>query len=282
MAGINIDNRFSPSTTGPWWRRCFSTMLAGIVTVNVLVFLVVSGTDALARFNLAPWLGMLGPVEIWINRPWGLLTYMFVQTDILHLLFNMIWLWGFGTLMLRFDGPGILLRTYLAGGIGGALCFLLLTSLPFSSGVSLLVVSSASIMGVIAGAAARQPRIKVGLVFFGQVELRVLALIAIVLLGIVPGIGNFPTLAAHIGGALSGWAFIALTFRKKKSSPASYHANKKKSHLTQVRAHQRRGLSEEQQREMDELLAKVKAKGYKNLTDSEKQRLFNISSYIKE
>ncbi|MDE6395708.1 MAG: rhomboid family intramembrane serine protease, partial [Muribaculaceae bacterium] len=196
MAGINIDNCFRPRAARPWWSRCFSSMLAGIVTVNVLIFLIVSGTDALARFNLAPWLGMLGPAEVWIKRPWGLLTYMFVQTDLIHLLFNMVWLWGFGTLMTRFDGPRTLLRTYLAGGIGGAVCFLILTTVLEVKGVSMLVGSSAAVMGIIAGAAARQPRVRVGLVFFGDVELRVIALIAIVLLGIVPGIGSLPTLTA--------------------------------------------------------------------------------------
>ncbi len=282
MAGINIDNRFRANSGRPWWTRCFSSMLAAIVTVNVLVFLVVSGTDALARFNPAVYLGMLGPVEVWINRPWGLLTYMFVQTDLLHLLFNMIWLWGFGTLIVRFDGPRSLLRTYLAGGIGGGLCFLALTSVIPSNGVSMLVGSSAAVMGVIAGAAARQPRVRVGLVLFGDVELRFLALIAIVLLGVVPGIGSVPTLAAHLGGALAGWAYVAFAFRNRRPETVRTRRQTNARPLSQVRAHQRRGLSEEQQREMDQLLAKVKAGGYKSLNDAEKQRLFNISSFIKE
>lgn len=280
MAGINTD-RFHKHYGAPWWTRCFATMTTTLVTVNVLVFLVVGALTAVAKLPVVQYVALLGPVGRWIYSPWGLLTYMFVQTDLLHLLFNMIWLWGFGMLMERFDGRRCLLLTYAAGGIGGGVCYLVVTTMGGPGTLSMLVGSSASVMGVIAGAAARQPRIRVGLVLFGNVELRVLALIAIVLLGVVPGIGNIPTLAAHIGGALAGWLWVAWRYRSADRWKTPKVSKTSKAPMSRVRQHQRRGLNEEQQREMDELLAKVKQSGYKSLTTAEKQRLFKISSYIK-
>lgn len=279
MAGINSKSSFSS-----YFCRCFSTALGAIVTINVLVFLVLGAIIAFGKVNPVQYVGLLGPVETWIKYPWGLFTYMFVQFDFLHLLFNMLWLWGFGTLIVRFDGSSVLWRTYIAGGLGGGLCFLAVTSFAYTSGNSLLVGSSASVMAVIAGAAARQPRIRVRLMPFGQVELRVLTLIAIVLLGVVPGIGNTPTLVAHLGGALAGWGYVYFRFHRRSDSAYSFgkRTNSSRQKITQVRAHQRRGLSEDQQREMDALLDKVRKSGYKCLTDEEKKRLFNISSYIKE
>ena len=43
-----------------------------------------------------------GRSEYLLSRPWTIFTYMFTQFDFLHLLFNMLWLYWFGSFFLNY------------------------------------------------------------------------------------------------------------------------------------------------------------------------------------
>lgn len=42
-----------------------------------------------------------------VKQPWSLLTYMFMHAGILHLLFNMLWLYWFGQMFLSLFSASI-------------------------------------------------------------------------------------------------------------------------------------------------------------------------------
>lgn len=52
-----------------------------------------------------------------VKQPWSLLTYMFMHAGILHLLFNMLWLYWFGQMFLSLFSAKHFRGLYLLGGI---------------------------------------------------------------------------------------------------------------------------------------------------------------------
>lgn len=270
--------------------RLRHSMLGCIIALNVLVFLVLKILVLCGLEQPVNWTSLNGSFSHFVTKPWGLLTYMFVHIDVIHLLFNMMWLWAFGAIIMRFDGPKPLLRSYIFSGIGGAICFLFATMSIL--GTSYLYGASAAVLGVVAYAAVRNGRQSVQMVLFGTVQIRWIALVAIVLCIIAGGTGNIPALAAHAGGAISG-AIVAIIQKYKQSGQSSattiHHIFKtpaKKTNTagwrpTNVRQHQRRGLSETEQAEFDALLVKVRKIGYNNMQPEDRRRLFELSSHIK-
>ena len=60
-----------------------------------------------------------------IHQPWSLFTYMFMHAGILHILFNMLWLYWFGSLFLYFFSAKHLRGLYVLGGICGGLLYMI-------------------------------------------------------------------------------------------------------------------------------------------------------------
>ena len=102
-----------------------------LVYVNVAVFLVVTLVQIfLTLFNVpaSPWMNYLelpAWTEVFIRRPWTLITYMFMHAGVLHILFNMLWLFWFGRLFLAFFSSKHLRGLYFLGGICGGLLYML-------------------------------------------------------------------------------------------------------------------------------------------------------------
>lgn len=60
-----------------------------------------------------------------VKQPWSLLTYMFMHAGILHLLFNMLWLYWFGQMFLSLFSAKHFRGLYLLGGICGGLLYMI-------------------------------------------------------------------------------------------------------------------------------------------------------------
>jgi membrane associated rhomboid family serine protease len=93
----------------PWVRR--------LIVANVLVFLVQSTLFA-NNPDLVKALAF-NPLAAW-NQPWTFVTYMFLHAGILHLAFNMLVLFVFGSSVEERMGGRMFLLFYLLCGIGGA------------------------------------------------------------------------------------------------------------------------------------------------------------------
>lgn len=260
------------------------TQLSVLIGLNLVVFVFLGLLSLFSAGGIVSWLVMRAPVSAWIAEPWGLATYMFVQIDFLHLLFNMLWLLSFGVVMCRFGRERRLYATYFISGLAGSLSFLVIGQMD-QGGVMALYGSSSAVLGVIAACAALFPRLRLNMVLFGSVELRWLALVALILCGIAPGLGSIPTLIAHIAGAVAGYVYGALSSRRSFRLP---RRNDKRIERTKrggainVRQHQKRGLKETDQAELDLLLQRVSKSGYKSLSMSERHRLFELSNKINE
>ena len=109
-----------------------SSMLMKIVWINIGVFValrllaivgVFSGNPSLINTILL-WVELPSSPAVLVTRPWTLISYMFAQYDLLHIVFNMLWLYWFGTMFRMVGTSRQLLVLYLYGGIAGAVLFL--------------------------------------------------------------------------------------------------------------------------------------------------------------
>lgn len=99
------------------------------IFINVALFLVVRLTDVFCTllgvpFSLTPYLELPSDPMLLLYRPYTVFTYMFFQYDLLHLLFNMLWLYWFGQLFLLFFNAKQFGGVYILGGLSGAAVYL--------------------------------------------------------------------------------------------------------------------------------------------------------------
>ena len=306
MAGFidNIRGRFAAATVPV---RFVMVNVAVFVIVRVLALVcllfAVDATPAIELLEMPS-----NPVKF-VHQPWSLISYMFLHYDVMHILFNMLWLYWFGAMFHQIFGTRRFVGLYFLGGIGGALLYMLAYNvLPlFSSTEGLLLGASASVLAIVAATAVRQPDYKVGLLFFGQISLKWIAIVTIFIDVISIGSSNAGGHIAHLGGALVGAAFaladrrgtditawfnraidliVNLTRRRPRVKVGNFHnspfTRTKQQPRTDKQQYERdngrrNSMTPAEEAEMDEILKKIKLSGYASLTAEEKRRLFEVS-----
>ena len=243
------------------------------------------------------WLELPAWLPQFIRQPWSLLTYMFLHSGVLHLLFNMLWLYWFGKLFLMFFSARHFRGLYLLGGICGGLFYMLAYNVfpyfgQFLYG-SYLLGASASVLAVVVATAVRQPDYTVNFMFVGAVRLKYVALFMVVTDLLFVTSGNGGGHIAHLGGALAGWWFAASLSKGRDVTRwinyvwdvLSGGINLNKPKKPKMKAH-RGGRAQDydynankkaQSEEVDRILDKLKKSGYGSLTTEEKKRLFDAS-----
>lgn len=257
------------------------------IGINVLVFLAINllaagefltgGSDSAADW-LQLQLSMPAYYEQFPFKFWTIVSYMFTQRGFFHLLFNMLWLYWLGQIFLDFLNKRQFIFTYLAGGIIGALLYLLAFNLlPVFSGTvqnSFLLGSSASVMAVVVATATLVPNFTIQLLFLGGVKLKYLAL-AYFILDII-GIGSEPGGSlAHIGGAVLGFVYIQQLNRGTDFS--NVFKRRKKLKVVKNKSAGTTAAALPDQEIIDKILDKISQSGYDSLTKMEKETLFKAS-----
>jgi membrane associated rhomboid family serine protease len=103
-----------------------STAMKALIAANVAVFIAQSIVPGRI---LEDWLG-LWPANV-VPRIWQPATYLFLHGGPIHLLFNMLTLWMFGTELERMWGTRYFLKFYFVCGIGAGVLTVLFSFLPF-------------------------------------------------------------------------------------------------------------------------------------------------------
>lgn len=194
------------------------SIVTQLICINAVLFLLFAIVRTVLKlFNIIDpvWLDFLSlPASLseLLYRPWSLFTYMFMHANFSHILFNMLWLWWFGSLFLQFFSARHLRGLYILAGLaGGALYVLCYNVFPlFSSNLSqsTLVGASAAILGIVIATAVHEPNYKIHLLFFGNIALKWLAVATVVIDILLIASSNAGGHFAHLGGALAGWAFV--------------------------------------------------------------------------
>jgi membrane associated rhomboid family serine protease len=262
-----------------------NTLIFIVLTlVNIPFFLSGKGGvvyDALIR----EYVGFPASIARLPFRFYTIFTYQFFHDGLLHVLFNMLWLFWMGRIFLDFLKPRQFHFVYLAGGFAGALLYLLAYNVfpvfatATASGAT-IIGSSASVMAIIVATATLLPDYSMRLLFFGDVKLKYLAIAYIVLDLIGIASTNAGGSFAHIGGAVMGFAYIKLL----KSGTDWSNIFKRKPKLKVVKnefAKQdaKRQAEKVNQEEIDRILDKISKTGYDKLNKEEKETLFKASKH---
>ena len=271
-----------------------------LVVQIVRIVLVLSNANELFPGFLT-YLAVPANLEVLARRPWTLITYMFLHEGFIHILFNLLWLYWFGTVFVQELGLKKLLSTYLLGGFSGGILYVVFYNVfPVFAGVregSIALGASASVMAVVVATATYQPDRRMHLVLIGPIKIVYIALAMFILTSLVDFSVNTGGKIAHIGGALSGFLFayyyrrgkdltkgfdrtmdsIATWFKPgKEKLKVTYKRSAKEKRPTDDKEYNQQKVAE--QKEIDQILDKISKAGYDSLTSREKEMLFKMSN----
>jgi membrane associated rhomboid family serine protease len=275
-----------------------SDTLQRLILINVVFFFLVRIVNALSELFMHPvfsfedvsyYTAIPANLDSLVRRPWTILTYMFFHWDILHILFNMLWLYWMGRIFQEYLGNKKLINTYILGGITGALFFVIGFNLfPLFSGslpASFALGASASVLAITVAAATLLPNYPIQLFLFGNVKLKWIAAVTILLDLINVSGSNAGGHIAHIGGAFYG--FLYITMLKKGTDLSGWltvlldrFSGRPRMRVSKVKTkHDEEFIANKKakQEKMDDILDKISKSGYGSLTQAEKDFLFQMS-----
>ncbi|MBN1272489.1 MAG: rhomboid family intramembrane serine protease [Candidatus Aminicenantes bacterium] len=205
----------------------FSYVTVFLIALNIIIFLLqvfsshgLEGSIIrmgaipyeLTHFRTLPYFSRISP-------PLTLLTCMFLHGGLLHLLFNMLYLWIFGNNVEDFLGPVRYILFYLVSGLGASLTHIIFNP---SSRIPMIGASGA-IAGVLGAYFLLFPRANILTFIFLFIFIRVVPIPAAVVLGIWflmqllnMGFGGGVAWFAHIGGFLVGLFLVKIYVRRKQ------------------------------------------------------------------
>lgn len=201
----------------------------GLIAINVIVFLLTSMQRADVAEAAVLGLGYI-PSTVFniVERPdemvivpdsFTLITYAFLHGDILHLGGNMLFLWVFGDNVEDALGHVRYLAFYLLCAAAGAMAH----GLVLPSSTAPLIGASGAIAGIVAAYLILHPRVRIWVLAFGRIPLRIPAYITLSLwiafqvLMMVAGGEDQISWAAHVGGIVAG--AVLVVFMRRSGVP---------------------------------------------------------------
>lgn len=165
-------------------------LIGFLIAANVIVFVGTTiNPHLIDLFGLTP--------ALFLQRPWTIITNMFIHANLGHIFGNMLTLFFFGRYLLEIVGEKKILITYFAGGILGNIFYLVLGD-PYTTAIG----ASGAIFAVGGALTVLQPNMKI---FIFPIPIPIPLWVAV--------IGGFFIMAqpgvaweAHLGGLVFGLA----------------------------------------------------------------------------
>ena len=253
----------------------------GLFLLTIIFFYNFKSGD----FSFPSWVALYSSFSDVLTKPWTLISYLFVHSGFIHLLFNMLMLHFVSRFFLTFFTEKQYLVVYLLGGVFGGLVFV---TIYYFLGIRIPVVgASGAIMTLLVAATAYSPYYILQIPLIGRIKLwHVTALILfidILQLLLVNTGGHI----VHLSGAFFGFLYVFLlkkgtdlakpfsnlSFKrplKKKTPFSKVHVNKAASNLSKA------PKTDVEQKKVDDILDKISKSGYDSLTKEEKEFLFKL------
>jgi membrane associated rhomboid family serine protease len=275
--------------------------LTRLIYINIAVFILITIAAVIGFLLNNPeisekvlhYVSVPSSFKVLLLRPWTIITYMFVHQGIWHILFNMLWLYWFGSIFLEYLDQRKLVAVYLMGGISGAIVYILSFNIfPVFSAVvtdSVAIGASASVMAIVIAIAAYVPDYTVHLFLFGRIRIKYMALAIFILTSVMDFSINSGGKLAHIGGALFGYLYtlnlkqgrdIGKGFNRIIDFLVTIFKPRKKlkvTHKKPANEYEYNKLKAEHQALINNILEKISKGGYDSLTKEEKETLFRES-----
>lgn len=227
-------------------------MVTILIAANVIVFIIIS-VAGFSGCNLSEWLGLSSSFAYMIRRPWTLISYSVAQFNVLQLIFNMLWLYGFGKLFLMRADDRQLLLLYLAGALAGAFLYLITDAITDTSSHGLLLGSSAAVIAIAVAVAVIMPDIEIPLPLLGPTKIKWIVGVVVLIFFIGLSTPNAGGNLAHIGGVAAGIVGARIIVYRKNNIVARSN-------------------------EYNKLADKIKKSGFDSLSPKERRRFFELSS----
>jgi len=282
--------RFGPNKMGVGVRQ--------LLIANVVVFMLsqIMGMDILAS-----WFGLNPHDVIFGFRIWQPFTYLFLHGGFWHIAMNMLMLWMFGSELETIWGRKEFLRFYVVTGAGAGVFSLV----PYFIGVlggyrgtiPSIIGASGAVYAILLAYAFTYPDRKVLLYMLVPIKVKYLMLIMGFITFVSVGNGDGISHITHLGGLVVGWFYLKRNGRYQGLNiPWRQWLGKFKSfRIIKDKGSRRTGSSTSQsqqqgwhrvktetelRKEMDALLDKITRVGYENLSNTEKERLLELSSQL--
>jgi membrane associated rhomboid family serine protease len=183
-----------------------SPAVRGLLVANVAVFLFQALARASAQVRLDRLFGLVPYDVVHHLFLWQLATYMFLHGGLLHIAFNLLALWMFGSELESLWGTRRFLRFYFITGIGAAVLSTLVTP---NSPIPIIGASGA-IYGLLAAYGILFPDRVILLYFVLPIRAKYLVLILglVTFWSSISVTGGGVAHVAHLGGMIFGWLYL--------------------------------------------------------------------------
>jgi membrane associated rhomboid family serine protease len=275
-------------------------LLAFMIFKLIYVIYYFAELDKSAYYSgIFDWFILPANVDKLMHRPWTILTYMFMHDGVFHLLGNLLWLWAFGYIMQDLAGNGKIIPVFLYGGFAGAAFFLLsyniFPKLLAVSDLATLHGASAGVMAIAVATTMLAPDYRIFPMLNGGIPLWVLTLVFVIIDFATIPVSNTGGHIAHIAGAGMGLLFIYQMRRGNDwgawmnnlfnwattlfnpDKPKKPAAAKQKYFYKVGKTNPYKKVPNVTQKRIDEILDKINQKGFRFLTDEEKEILKRAS-----
>lgn len=194
----SLSHAFGPGPVSP--------AVKWIILANVAMFFV-----SLLYHDIIDYLGLIPERVVESGWIWQLATYMFLHANAVHILFNMLGIWMFGTELERLWGTQFFMRFYAVTGVGAGLTVLTAGLLPFEATgptyTSATIGASGALYGLLMAYAIYYPERPILMFLLFPVPAKYFVII-IGAMAFLSAPGGQVSNAAHLGGLVFGYFYL--------------------------------------------------------------------------
>jgi len=247
-------------------------MVRQLILINAIVFLLTTLLDRETQNTIIKLFGLVPAYAVLKLMVWQFATYMFLHGGLMHILFNMLALWMFGSELERWWGSREFLKYYLITGIGAGVFNAIAMFALGGAGVPTIGASGA-VLGILVAYAMAFPDRQILLWFVLPVSARTFAIgyaVLTVYMAVKNPVGGGVAHIAHLGGMLVGYLYL-----KQENLRWKYRRWMGSLHSSQTRRRDEPSGGDDAERAetMDRILAKISREGMNALTPEERRFL---------
>ena len=254
----------------------YNSAIRVLIAVNLAIFVLLWIPQSREfQYSVFMLFGLV-PNTVWSElRVWQPLTYMFLHGGFFHVAINMFVLWMFGREIEWRWGKKEFLKYYFITGVGSGLVTFLLS---INSSVP-VVGASGAIYGILLAYGMMFPERYVYLYFLFPIKVKYFVAIigGIAFFSSLGGSGSGISHMTHLSGMIIGWLYIKQDWRLDFMEDMFKQQRKKK---TLEKIDEVETEIKDFRAEIDRILDKINKVGYDNLTEEEKQILYEASKHL--
>jgi len=266
-----------------------------LIGINVVCFVIqiVTRQNALSLTDVL----LLDVDKVLQGQVWRLLTYAFLHDPgvPMHILFNMLFLWWFGSDVEDIYGSREFLAIYLLSALLGGVAFVLTALAGWPGAGKAVLGASGAVTAVMVLCALHYPTRIILLFFFLPVPIWLFVIFQVAedLFGFLGGHSGRTAVTVHLAGALFAfvyykrhwrmlnWWVQVRSFLQQRSRPRLRIYREESRRQAPVLTVPERDADEQLEAKLDAVLEKVARFGQSSLTESEQQILLRASEVYK-